>query len=208
LAKDVIREGASRLGVMVQVYSGPKILQILDESPRDLPQSDVQLANEARAVLAKAFPTLKIKAELPVITAPPDPPDSAKRRLFHSLMHLHIEPEKRLGDIFGGNPPRVFHFAWIAAYYVLQQRFVPHREREIQVSKQSLSVSGGLAGLPESQIQAFISNPKVGWGTTFDLLVEVKKSWLDRFSSPPRGLKFDVPGAVTDDLIRRWLALR
>ena len=206
MPRDSIKEAAYRSGVIIQIYLGPKTFQILEGSPRDLPQSDVQLANEARSILEKVLPALKIRTELPVITAGPGQPGPAKQGTYPSLMHLIKQTEMGLEEKYGKSPKSVYHFAWVAAYYMLELQYIPQREHEIRMSQQSLSVSGGFAGLSEDKIQAFIRNPKTEWESTFDLILEEKRSLFGRFGPHPKELQAHLPGELVDDLIRRWLS--
>jgi hypothetical protein len=205
--KDPIREAAYRSGVIIQIYLGPKTFQILEGNPKDLPPVDVQLANEARSMLEKILPALKIRTELPPITPELGYPRQTKQGAYPSLMHLIKETETGLGETYGKSTKDVYRFAWVAAYYMLELQYIPHREHEIRMSHQSLQVTGGLAGLGEDKIQAFTRNPKAEWESTFDPILEKeeKKSFFGRFGPRAKGLQFDLPGELVDDLIRRWL---
>jgi hypothetical protein len=206
MPKDAAKEGSYRLGALVQIYIGPKMFQALEGSMRKLPEPDVRISNEAKAILEKALPAFEMSAWLPAITIDAASLDSLKQGPFKTLTGLATKIEVKLAEIQGQGPAiSAYRFGMGAVHIVQLRKYIPHQEREIQMARKALVEQGASLGLRESQVQEFVADPKGRWRSTFDLvLAEQKRSFIERFM--PKEPKYPLPGEAADDLIKRWLA--
>jgi hypothetical protein len=206
MPRDKVKEGSYRLGALLQIYIGPKMFQALEGSMRKLPEPDVKISNEARAILEKALPAFEMSAWLPPITAEPASLETLKQEPLKIITGLIPRIEPKLAEIQGQGPAiHAYHFSWGAVYSMQLRKYIPHREREIQMAGKVLAEQGALLGLRGSQVQEFIADPKGRWGSTFDLVIaEQKRSFIERLQ--PKEPKYQLAGEAADDLIRRWLA--
>jgi hypothetical protein len=206
MPRDAAKEGSCRLGAMVQIYLGPKMFQALEGSMRRLPEPDVRISNEAKAILENALPAFEMSAWLPPISTDTASLDSLKQGPLKVITSLISKIEGKLAEIQGEGPAiSAYRFSWNAVYYMQLRKYGPHHEREIQMARKALAEYGALLGLRESQVQEFITDPKGRWGSTFDIVIaEQKRSFIERFQ--PKEPKYHLPGEAADDLIKRWLA--
>jgi len=206
MARDKAKEGSCRLGVLLQIYIGPKMFQALEGTMKILPEPDAKISNEARAILAQALPAFKLNAHLPPITTEAASFESLKEGSLKGIATLIARIEPRLEDIQGPGPAiYAYRFSWNAAYYLQIRKYAPHHGHDIQATRKAIAEHGALLGLTESQVQEFLADPNGRWGPTFDLVMEPKKrSFMERLE--PKEPKYTLNGEAADDLIRRWLA--
>jgi hypothetical protein len=205
MPRDKVKEGSYRLGMLVQMYIGPKIFQSLEGTVSSLPEPDARISNEARVILEKALPAFEMSAWLPAITTEPTSLDSLQQGPLKAITGLIPKIEAKLAEIQGEGPAiSAFRFSWNAVYYMQLRKYIPHRTREIQMAQKILVEHGTLLGLGESQVQEFLADPKGRWGSTFDLVIaEQKRSFIERLQ--PKEPKYSLMGEAADGLIRRWL---
>jgi len=206
MPRDKVKEGSCRLGVLVQVYIGPKTFQALEGSLSRLPEPDARISNEARVILEKTLSVFEKSVWLPPITTDPASFDSLKQGPFRIMAGLIPKIEAKLAEIQGEGPAiSAFRFSWNAVYFMQLRKYIPQRGSEIQMIRKTLVRQGALLGLRESQVQEFVADPKGKWLSTFDLVIaEQKRSFIEKFQ--PKEPKYPLPGEAADDLIRRWLA--
>ena len=204
MARDKAKEGSCRLGVLLQLYVGPKMFQALEGTARILTGPDARISNEARAILEKALPAFGMKDRLPPITTEPASLETLDQGPLRGIARLVSKIEVGLGDIQGQGPATsAFRFAQTAVYYMQLRKYVPHHEHEIQMARKTLLEYGASLALGESQVQEFIADPKGRWGSTSDLVMaKQKRSFIERLH--PKEPKYPLDGEVADDLIRRW----
>jgi len=206
MPRDKVKEGCYRLGVLVQIYIGPKMFQALEGSMKNLPEPDVRISNEARAILEKALPAFEKGAWLPPITTGPASLESLMQEPLKNITSLIPRIEAKLAEIQGQGPAiSAYRFGWGAVYTMQLKKYIPQREHEIRMAHRALVEHGASLGLGEGQVLEFAADPKGRWGHTFDLVAaEQKRSFIERLQ--PKEPKYSLQFEAADDLIRRWLA--
>ena len=205
MVKDIIKEASYRLGALVEIYTGPKIIQSLDEGNRDLDKTVVQVSNDARTILDAALKSMKMAADLEVIVESAESLQGIGSS--GTIIDLWYRVEKRLSELQGmGAPTSVYEFTWYAILDIQLRKYAPHRTKELENTRKAVLSRGKGAGLTEGQVQSFMADPKHLWGPTVDLLLEKRKSFLGGLVEA-KELRFTVPGEATDSLIRKWLSI-